>query len=67
MTSVGDDGLGFVDGNVAGIYVHGVLEDPDVVEALCGSAPRSQDAVFDQLADLVEDHLDMMWLLERLS
>src|SRR5439155_51427 len=34
------DGLGFARGPVLGVYLHGLLEDPAVVEALVGAAPR---------------------------
>jgi adenosylcobyric acid synthase len=53
-------GRGFVQGNVLGIVVHGVFEQPDVVAALVGGRPeQTLDAVFEGLANLVEAHLDM--------
>jgi adenosylcobyric acid synthase len=53
-------GRGFVRDTVLGISVHGALEHPDVVAALLGRRPeRSLEAVFDGLADLVEERLDM--------
>ena len=53
-------GRNFVSGCVLGISVHGALEQPEVVEALLGRAPsRSLEQVFDGLADLVEDRLDL--------
>jgi adenosylcobyric acid synthase len=54
------DGLGFVAGSVLAVYVHGLLEDPEVVRALVGAAPAAtlEDA-FDQLADALDEHLDM--------
>ena len=53
-------GRGFVQGNVLGIVVHGAFEQPDVAAALVGGRPeRALDAVFEGLADLVEEHLDM--------
>jgi adenosylcobyric acid synthase len=52
------DGLGFARGPVLGVYLHGLLENPDVVAALLGEAPsRTLDASFDELADAVEQHL----------
>ena len=52
-------GLGFADGPVLGISVHGLLEDPAATAALLGASPDSSlDAVFDELADAVEAHLD---------
>jgi adenosylcobyric acid synthase len=53
-------GRGFVDGPVLGIYVHGLFEQPDLVAALLGHTPwRSADRVFEELADAVEEHLDV--------
>lgn len=47
-------------GNVLGLYLHGLLEDPAVLQALFGnpggSPVRTLDAVFDGLADAVEAH-----------
>ncbi|HWE83034.1 MAG TPA: cobyric acid synthase [Gaiellaceae bacterium] len=52
-------GLGFVDGPVLGISVHGLLEDPGTARALLGAAPeQSLDDVFEALADAIEEHLD---------
>jgi len=53
-------GLGWASGPVLGVYLHGLLEDPEVVGALLGVAPeRSLDAVLDALADDVVAHLDL--------
>lgn len=61
------DGLGFVRGPVLGVYLHGLFEQPDLVEALVGEPPaRSLERVFDELADAVETHLDLAALLEEL-
>ena len=58
------DGLGFTCGPVLGIYLHGVLEASDVLEALFGETPgRSLDATFDLLADAVEECIDIAALL----
>ena len=47
-------------GNVLGLYLHGLLEDPAVLQALFGrpgdSPVRTLDGVFDGLADAVEAH-----------
>jgi cobyric acid synthase len=49
---------------VLGIYVHGLFEQPELVAALLGHTPwRSADRVFDELADAVEEHLDVDALL----
>jgi adenosylcobyric acid synthase len=54
------DGLGFVSGPVLGVYLHGLLENPEVVSRLLGIASlRSLDEVLDELADAVEPHLDV--------
>jgi adenosylcobyric acid synthase len=53
-------GLGFVAGNVLGVYLHGLLEDPPTVEALTGVRPQlSLDETFDDLADALDRHLEM--------
>jgi adenosylcobyric acid synthase len=53
-------GRGFVQGAVLGISIHGVFERPEVVTALFGRGPeRPLDAVFERLADMVEEQLDM--------
>jgi len=46
-------------GRVLGVAVHGMFESADVVRALFGAAPSGLDAVFDELADAVEPHLDL--------
>jgi len=51
----GDAGpIGWQRGNLLGLYLHGVFENPAVVQALFGVAPPSFDAVFDRLADHVD-------------
>jgi adenosylcobyric acid synthase len=53
-------GLGFARGPVLGVYLHGLLEEVQVVAALVGEAPsRTLDQCFDELADAVERHLDL--------
>jgi adenosylcobyric acid synthase len=53
-------GRGFVAGPVLGLTLHGALESPDVVAALLGTRPaRTLESVFDGLADLVEERLDI--------
>jgi adenosylcobyric acid synthase len=61
------DGRGFVAGSVLGVTLHGVLESSDVAAALVGRRPEEAlDAVFDGLADAVDEHLDTA-LLDRLA
>ena len=60
------DGLGFIDGPVLGIYLHGLFEEPQLLSALFGEAPgRSLDQAFNELADAIEEHLDVAALLEE--
>ena len=49
------DGLAWQNtrGNVLGLYLHGMFEDPRVIKALFGAAIPSLDSVFDGLADSV--------------
>lgn len=49
-------GLGWQNeaGNVLGVYVHGLFEEPAVLQALFGASAPTLDAVFDGLADVVE-------------
>jgi adenosylcobyric acid synthase len=53
-------GRGFVRESILGISVHGAFEQPEVVQALFGRRPaRPLEDVFEDLADLVEQRLDM--------
>jgi adenosylcobyric acid synthase len=51
-------GLGWQDarGNVLGMYLHGLFEDPQVLQALFGASVPTLDTVFDGLADIVDRH-----------
>ena len=40
-------------GNVLGLYLHGLFEDPRVLQALFGAATPTLDSVFDGLADYI--------------
>ena len=50
------DGLGWqnAQGNVLGVYLHGLFEDAGVLQALFGTQARTLESVFDGLADIVE-------------
>jgi adenosylcobyric acid synthase len=51
--------IGWVDGCVLGVTIHGLLEDHDVLHALFGKKPRiSIDAALDRLTDVVMANLD---------
>jgi adenosylcobyric acid synthase len=43
-------------GNVLGLYVHGLFEEPAVLRALFGAGVPTLDVVFDGLADFVGQH-----------
>ena len=47
-------------GNVLGVYLHGLLEDPAVLQALFGRAGAAPvptlDSVFERLADCAASH-----------
>ncbi|MEJ8809862.1 cobyric acid synthase [Variovorax ureilyticus] len=45
-------------GNVLGLYLHGLFEDPAVLNALFGVEARTLDAVFDALADHIESNFE---------
>jgi adenosylcobyric acid synthase len=49
-------------GNVLGLYLHGLFEDPAVLQALFGASLAGPvptlDAVFDGLADYIEQHFE---------
>jgi len=51
-------------GRVLGIAFHGLFEQPELVARVAGRMPTSSlEDVFDQLADAVEEHLDIDALL----
>ena len=47
-----------VQGNVLGLYVHGLFEDENVMQALFGAAVPTLDSVFEGLADYIEKHFE---------
>jgi adenosylcobyric acid synthase len=60
-------GLAFGAANVMGLYLHGLFEDPAVLEAFCGRVPPLLGSTFEQLADAVDEHLDTGWIRSRLG
>jgi adenosylcobyric acid synthase len=61
------DGLGYADGNVLGIYAHGLFESDEVLDAYTAIVPAPLDDTFEQLADLIDAHLDIAWLARCLD
>ena len=45
-------------GNVLGLYLHGMFEDPRVLQALFGAATPTLDSVFEGLADYIDQHFE---------
>ena len=58
------DALGWQDpaGNVLGLYLHGMFEDPAVLQALFGATTPTLDVVFDGLADYISQHFEKNFL-----
>jgi adenosylcobyric acid synthase len=54
------DGLAWQNpaGNVLGLYLHGMFEDPRVLKALFGAAAPTLDSVFEGLADYLDLHFE---------
>jgi adenosylcobyric acid synthase len=45
-------------GNVLGLYLHGLFEDAGVLQALFGASSPTLETVFDGLADFIERHFE---------
>jgi len=54
-----DNGAKGGKGHVLGVYLHGLFEDPRVLQALFGAAAPTLDSVFDGLADFIETHFEV--------
>ncbi|MDN3922397.1 cobyric acid synthase [Roseateles violae] len=52
------EAIGWQQGPVLGLYAHGLFEQPAVLQALFGQTVRSLDAVFDGLADYIDQHFE---------
>lgn len=59
-------GLGYARGAVLAVYAHGMLEDPSILRALFGTAPRrTLERAFEELADAIEAHVDLDFVLRE--
>ena len=54
-------------GHVLGVYLHGLFEDPAVLQALFGTSVPTLDSVFDGLADYIEAHFEAGFLQALIS
>lgn len=45
-------------GHVLGVYLHGLFEDPAVLQALFGAQVPTLESVFERLADYIEEHFE---------
>jgi adenosylcobyric acid synthase len=54
------EGLGWCNGsgNVMGLYLHGLFENPAVLHALFGASAPTLESVFDGLAHFIEKHFE---------
>jgi adenosylcobyric acid synthase len=54
------DGLAWQNGagNVIGVYLHGLFEDPAVLQALFGASTPTLESVFEGLAGYIDRHFD---------
>jgi adenosylcobyric acid synthase len=59
--------LGWQQGSVLGLYLHGLLECEPVLHALLGSQVPSLDRVCDGLADFIDQHFEPGALMRLLS
>ena len=67
VETIAGDGLGYADGNLLGIYAHGLFESDEVLDAYTAIVPAPLNDTFEQLADLIEAHLDIAWLARCLD
>ncbi len=56
LRNLDGEAIGWQQGSVLGVYLHGLFEQPEVLQALFKQSLRPLDAVFDGLADFVDRH-----------
>jgi hypothetical protein len=64
------DGLGYASGNILGIiYAYGLFESDNALDAYTGIVPLPLplDDTLEQLADLIDAHIDIAWLARCLG
>jgi adenosylcobyric acid synthase len=54
-------------GNVTGIYLHGLFENPEVLKALFGAETVTLESVFDGLAEFLDRHMPSATLQELIA
>lgn len=59
--------LVYQEGPLLATWLHGLLENPGVQRALFGQEAKALEAVLDQLADALEEHLDLEHLHRHLG
>ncbi|MBC7991763.1 MAG: cobyric acid synthase [Rhizobacter sp.] len=59
--------IGWQQGSVLGLYAHGLFESAEMMRALFGAEVRGLDAVFDGLADFIDQHFERDSLLNLLN
>ena len=52
------EAIGWQQGPVLGVYVHGLFESPAVMRALFGVGTRTLDSVFEGLADFIDERFE---------